>query len=206
MEDRKVGDYSSTVYSWYPSVGGWSKDNGGSKIADEECPLDPGVGFAIYNNVKMNASGDQSTKPSDPVSPIHLLCSGEVDLVNQNVIPAGWAVSGNATPISLYLKDIKPMLTSGKDLTIGGKVTIQLMEDRKVGDYSSTVYSWYPSVGGWSKDNGGSKIADEECPLDPGVGFAIYNNVKMNASGDQSTKPSDPVSPIYLNVVKDIVK
>ena len=180
-------------YKWYPSLGGWSL-NGTEKIADDAIVLNVGAGFAVYNDVKMKAGVESYSKGSTNVA-IAFMVSGEVDLVCQNAIPALWSVSGNNSPVQRYLSDFVPTLTDGTAINTDAKVFVYMLDDADNGVYSQP-YKWYPSLGGWSA-NGTAKIGDEDVVIGSGVGFAVYNDVKMKAGVESYSKGSTNVAIIF---------
>lgn len=195
IENASAGAYG-TMYKWYTKLGGWSGDNGQTKIAEDAVPLSTGAGFAIRNDVTAKGGVESYSKGAEYVS-IVILCSGEVDLVCQNTIPSLWSVAGNNSPVKRYLSDFTPTLTDGTALISDGKVYIQKIENVTAGGYG-TMYKWYAKLGGWSGDNGQTKIAATDVPFEPGEGFAIRNDVTMKGGVESYSKGAENV-PILLN-------
>ena len=195
IEDSTAGAYGQ-IYLWFSSLGGWSADEGKTKIADDAVPLTTGAGFAICNNVKAKSGAESYSKGSANVA-IVILCSGEVDLVCKNTVPSLWSVSGNNSPVKRYLSNFTPTLEDGTPLNSDGNVFVQKIEDANAGAYGQ-IYLWFSSLGGWSADEGKTKIADDAVPFEPGEGFAICNNVKMKSGAESYSKGSTNV-PILLN-------
>ena len=180
-----AGNYGDTI-AWYgKTLRGWSKDSGATKISDGEVTVGNGKGFAVYNNLKVNANGVEATKNATASSLIFLV-SGKVDLTCQNVAVSGYSVNGNSTPVSIDLGAIVPKTPAGVAVTGDAKIQIFLLDD--AGNYGDTI-AWYgKTLVGWSKDSGATKLAVNEVTLEPGKGFAIYNNLKVNANGVEATK------------------
>lgn len=191
-----AGNYGDTI-AWYgKTLQGWSKDSGATKIADGEVTVGNGKGFAVYNNLKVNANGVEATKNATASSLVFLV-SGKVDLTCQNIAVSGYSVNGNSTPVTIDLGSIVPKTPAGVTLTGDNKVRIYLLDAE--GNYGDTI-AWYgKTLVGWSKDSGATKIAEGEVTLAPGKGFAIYNNLKVNATGVEATKNAT-ASPVVLQL------
>lgn len=194
------GNYGETII-WCPkTAGGWSADSGETKIAEGKVTIANGQGFAVYNNLKVNGSGVEATKNATS-SPSVFVVSGEVDLVCANTVPSGYSVNGNSTPVAIDLNQIVPQTPAGVD--ISGDNKVQVFTLGTDGNYGETII-WCPkTAGGWSADSGATKIADGEVVFEPGVGFAVYNNLKVNASGVEATKNAN-ASPAVLKLPSPI--
>ncbi len=191
-----AGNYGDAI-TWYgKTLKGWSKDDGATKIADGEVSIDNGKGFAVYNNLKVNANGVEATKNATPSSLIFLV-SGKVDLTCQNIAASGYSVNGNSTPVSIDLSTIVPKTPAGVTVSGDSKIRIYLLDD--AGNYGDAI-TWYgKTLVGWSTDDGATKIATGSVMLSPGKGFAVYNNLKVNANGVEATKNAS-ASPVVLQL------
>jgi hypothetical protein len=173
------GNYGTSVM-WYGSKGYWSKDNGATKIADGEVVIKNGEGFALNNSLK-TLDGAESTNRKAVESPAAITVSGEVDLICSNVVPFGYSINGNSTPIAFDLRDVVPQTPAGVAITGDGKATVYLLGTD--GNYGTSII-WYGSKGFWSQDNGSTEIKETIIP--PGVGFALNNGLKIK-DGVEST-------------------
>ncbi len=200
-----VGDGKVTIYAldtdgnygtpivWYGTKGYWSKDNGASKLADGEIVLRDGQGFALNNALK-TLNGEESTHRNAKLSPATITVSGEVDFVCANVIPYGYSINGNATPVAFDLRDIEPQTPAGVTLTGDGKATIYLLDTD--GNYGTPIV-WYGSKKYWSQDNGATSIG--ETMLGAGVGFAV-NNALKTLNDAESTHRNAKASAAVLKI------
>ena len=180
-----AGNYGDTIAWFGKTLKGWSKDDGATAIANGEVTIGNGKGFAVYNNLKVNANGVEATKNATASSLIFLV-SGKVDLTCANVAVSGYSVNGNSTPVTIDLSAIVPKTPAGVTLTGDNKIQIYLLDD--AGNYGDTIAWFGKTLQGWSMDDGATKIATGTYMLPPGKGFAIYNNLKVNSNGVEATK------------------
>ena len=156
----------------------------------------------MINGLTVNAEGVEATGRGTTKSPATMLCSGEVDLVCKNAVPYNYSISGNSTPNRIYLSQITPCTPKGVAITGDNKITLQVVSTE--GQYGKS-YVWSPTeFGGWSYD--GKKIADTDCPLNPGEGFAIINGLTVNAEGVEATGRGTTKSPALLALPSPIAK
>ena len=148
------GEYGTT-YQYNSSKGGWCV--GSTLVEPGTVGIKNGQGFAVYNNQG---------------SAISFRVSGSVDFVCRNLIATGYSMTGNYTPVSIDIQDIKPYAADGSDLgTSKGKIYIYGIDS--TGEYTST-YQYNSSKGGWCV---GSSLVDEGTVIfAPGSAFAVYNN------------------------------
>lgn len=195
------GNYGSLIYWKGKSLGGWSKSGENTVIADGEVLIGDGVGIAVYNNIRVNANGDEYTgKSGATTSPLKFLVSGQVDLVCKNLVAQGFSINGNSTPSSIDLTKVKPTDMNGKVLNLSdGTVFVCLLDSE--GNYGTLIYWKGKTLGGWSKSGESALLSEGEVVLSPGRGFAVYNNVRANANGDEYTGKSGAVATtIYLTL------
>ncbi len=193
-----AGNYGTT-YSWYGSLGGWSTDNGESTIGSGAVTIGDGVGVAVYNQLKVLATtGAESTARQAVSTNAVFQVSGAVELTPANATVSGYSLSGNSTPVAVDLAEITPVTTNGVTITGNNKVQVFLLDT--AGNYGTT-YSWYGSLSGWSTDNGQSVVQAGAVKLNPGQGFAVYNQLKvLPATGAESTARQAVASPAVLNL------
>jgi hypothetical protein len=173
------GNYGTPIV-WYGTKGYWSKDNGATKIPDGEVVIENGEGFALNNGLK-TLDGVESTNRKAVESPAVLTVSGEVDLVCSNVVPYGYSINGNSTPVAFDLRNVIPQTPSC--ITITGDSKVKIYTLGLDGNYGAPIV-WYGSKGYWSQDNGATEI--KETILKPGEGFALNNGLKT-LDGVEST-------------------
>jgi hypothetical protein len=174
------GNYTK-AYSYFTLATklGWY-DNDGVKVEGEN-DVDLVNGEAILVN---NGYKDQ---------PVLFRVAGEVDLVCLNNVPAGYALFGNSTPVTIKLSDIvmlhqdgEPFGTSGSRRCNGAIVINKISAE---GNYTD-AYSFFTlaTKQGWY-DNAGTKIEGEnDVTFAPGEAFLINNGYK-----DQPVKIQLPV-------------
>ena len=186
-----------TMYAWYPAVG-WSSDNGATGVANGVVTFTSGEGFALSSTYK-ELNGVESTNKKAVAAPMAMRVAGEVDLVCKNVVPAGYSISGNATPVALDINDITPMTTNSVALVGNARITVFKLGTS--GTYG-TMYAWYPAVG-WSSDNGASGVANGVVTFAPGEGFALSSTYK-ELNGVESTNKKAVAAPMLLQLKKPI--
>ena len=89
------GNYGENIKWRGKTLGGWSKD-GTTIIANGEVTIGEGVGIAVYNNIKVDGDGNETTKKTGVAAPAKFQVSGEVDLVCKNLAAPGYSISGNS--------------------------------------------------------------------------------------------------------------
>lgn len=195
------GNYGKNIYWKGKTVGGWGMDGSTEPLADGEVTVGDGSGIAIYNNIRVNADGNEYTgKSGAKASPLLMKVSGEVDLVCSNIAPPGFSINGNSTPVAVDLADIKPTDMNGKVLSLSDiTVFVCLLDDK--GNYGDSIYWKGKSLGGWCIDGTSEILPAGKIILNPGQGFAVYNNVKANANGDEYTgKSGAQATPIIMSL------
>ena len=197
------GNYSNN-YMWRgKTLGGWSLD-GENLIPSGSVTIGDGVGILVYNNIKVDAEGNESTAKKATSSPALIQVSGQVDLVCKNLIATGFSISGNSTPVSVDLKRVRPTDMNGNILSLSdGTVYVCLLDS--TGNYGDNIMWRGKTLGGWSKD-GTNVIADNEVVITPGCGLLIYNNVKADANGNESTAKKATATTIYLTLPPPVSK
>ena len=186
-----------TSYAWYPAVG-WSSDNGATGVSDGVVTFTSGEGFALSSTYK-ELNGVESTNKKAVAAPMAMLVSGKVDLECKNMIPYGYSISGNATPLPLDLNDITPITTNSVALTGNAKVTVFKLGSN--GAYE-TSYAWYPAVG-WSSDNGATGVTTGVVTFTAGEGFALSSTYK-ELNGVESTNKKATAAPLLLQLKKPL--
>ena len=193
------GNYGVAIV-WYGSTGIWTKD-GATAIADGEVMVGTGNGIAVQNTVKVNSSTGAEVAKGGVTTPIYFLVSGEVDLICQNVVPAGYMINGNSTPAAINLRNVTPRLPNGNAVSRNQTVKIFLLDDE--GNYGPAIV-WYGATGIWTTD-GSAEISTAEGALAVGQGFAVQNTVKVNASTGTEVAKGGASTPIYLELPSPIV-
>ena len=172
------GSYASS-YAYFSTIAGtdgkaWSQD-GNTAIADGVVTFADGEAFAVNNLTSAS---------------VYMQLSGEVELTPKNVVPAGWSLMGNSTPVDIDLTQISflnadglPYATSGKTNVMKGKIQIQKINAD--GSYA-TSYAYFSTIAGtdgkaWSQD-GNTAIAEGIVTLKAGEAFAINNLTSGNVT------------------------
>ena len=113
--------------------------------------------------------------------PVLFRVAGSVDLVPTNVVPSGFALYGNSTPVTNNLSEIvmlhqdgEPFGTSGSR-RCNGVITINKIST--VGNYT-TAYSYYETPAKMEWYNGDTKIEGDAVTFAPGEAFLINNLYK----------------------------
>ena len=193
-----AGNYGASI-SWYGKKEMWTID-GVNAIADGEVMVGAGQGIAVWNTVKVNETTGAEVAKGGVTTPIHFLVSGEVDLECRNLVPAGYMLNGNSTPVSINLKNVTPRLPSGLAVANNQKVSVFKLDS--AGNYEASI-SWYGKSGMWTKD-GTNPISDEEGVLAPGCGFAVWNTAKINAATGAEVAKGGVATAIYLELPRPI--
>ena len=162
------GNYT-TAYSYFTTTSkqGWYTDDG-VKVNVGDVVLNNGEGILVNNGYK-----DQ---------PIIFRVQGEVDFVCKNLIPAGNALYGNSTPVTINLADIEMLHQDGEPFGTSGSRrcngVIVINKINSLGNYT-TPYSYFTtsSKQGWYMDDG-TKIEGSAVTLTPGEAFLINNGYK----------------------------
>ena len=158
------GNYTAT-YSYYetPARLGWY-DNSGNQVTSEN-PVTFSDGEAmLVNNQYKNL-------------PVTFQVSGEVDLINKNLIPAGNGLFGNNTPVEINLANIVVLNQDGNAFGTAGATrcngAVKVNKISAEGNYTTT-YSYYetPARLGWY-DNSGIQVTTEN-PVTLAAGEALW--------------------------------
>ena len=192
-----AGNYSENIRWRGKTLGGWSKD-GTTLISDGEVEIGEGVGIAVYNNIKVDSDGNETTKKGGVSAQAKFQVSGEVDLVCKNLVAQGFSITGNSTPSAIDLTAVKPTDLNGKVLNLSdGTVYICLLD--AAGNYGENIRWRGKTLGGWSVD-GTTVISQGDVVIAAGSGFAVYNNVKADENGNESTGKKATATSIYLSL------
>jgi len=160
------GNYT-TAYSYYetPAKTGWY--NGDTKVEAGDVVLTKGEAILVNNQYKG--------------LPVLFRVSGEVDLIPTNVVPAGFALYGNSTPVTVNLSAIAMLHQDGEPFGTSGarrcNGAIMVNKISTGGNYT-TAYSYYetPAKTGWY--DGDTKIEGNAVTFAPGEAFLINNQYK----------------------------
>ena len=163
---NSTGNYTTT-YSFYtmPAKSGWY--DGDTKVEAGDVVLTKGEAILVNNLYKS--------------MPVLFRVSGEVDLVPTNVIPAGFALYGNSTPVTVNLSAIAMLHQDGDPFGKSGarrcNGAIKINKISTGGNYTTT-YSFYtmPTKSGWY--DGDTKIEGDAVTFAPGEAFLINNLYK----------------------------
>ena len=168
------GDYA-TLYS-YSSRNhtdgkqiGWMVGTTGEVRVGDDVVFENGEGMII-----------ECTRSDLPV----LQFSGEVSLTDGRALPNNWSFSGNYTPVSIKLKDIKCLKPDGSEWAASGNTSartynqIRISKIKPNGDYG-TLYS-YSSRNhtdgkqiGWMVGTTGEVRVGDDVVFAPGEGFIV---------------------------------
>ena len=165
---NSIGNYTET-YSYYYMTGkiGWY-DNDGNAVEAGTVVFENGEAMLVNNQYK-NTS-------------VLFQVSGAVDLVNQNIIPSGYSLFGNNTPVTINLSAVEVCKNDGEvfgtALTTRCNGVIKVNKINSVGNYTDT-YSYYYMSGkiGWY-DNDGNQVSGDTVTLTPGEALLVNNNYK----------------------------
>ena len=195
-----TGNYGSNIEWRGKTLGGWSVD-GTSIIADKQIMVGDGAGIVVFNNIRVDSSGNESIGKKAVKAPILLQVSGEVDLECRNLIPSGWSITGNSTPSDVKLNAIVPTDLNGNTISLtDGAVFICIIDED--GNYGDNIEWRGKTLGGWSVD--GATVVSDSVTIEAGKGFAINNTVKADANGNESTGKKATATSIYLTLPSPI--
>ena len=162
------GNYTAT-YSYYETAArkGWY-DNSGNKIETETVLFTDGEAMLVNNQYKGVT--------------VLFQVSGAVDLVNKNLVPTGYSLFGNNTPVTINLADVTVLNQNGEPFgttmstRCNGAVKINKVGTE--GNYTTT-YSYYETSTrlGWY-DNNGTKVTGSDITLLPGEALLVNNQYK----------------------------
>ena len=185
-----------TAYHWYGAAGkGWvtkdvdpetGRETGTvTPVVEGQVKFTAGEGVALYNIYQTGSK----TKTNHAVN---MLVSGEVDLVCMNIVPYGWSVAGNSTPIKVDLYNVTVLATNNLEkLNVDGKVYLRKIDPDA--NFETAIH-WYPKTSTgccWvrkevdpetGKETGVIiPIVENEVVLNPGEGFAINDTYQTGS-------------------------
>ena len=162
------GNYTA-AYSYYYMEGkiGWY-DGSDTAVTAGSVTFSDGEAMLVNNQYK-NTS-------------VLFQVSGAVNLINQNIVPAGYSLFGNSTPVTVNLSAVEMRKNDGevfgtdRATRCNGAITIQKIT---TGGNYSTAYSYYYMDGkiGWY-DGEGTKVENDSVTLTPGEAFLVNNQYK----------------------------
>lgn len=192
------GNYGDVIL-WYGTKQVWGDANGVA-IENGDVVIENGCGFALNNSLKVDAAGKESTARNAQLSPASITVSGQVDLVCANVVPTGYSINGNSTPVAFDLTDIVPQTPAGVAITGDGKIKIYTLDSK--GNYGDVIV-WAGTKESWV-DSSSQAIEKGTVALAPGAGFAVNNSLKVDAAGKESTARNAVASAAILKLPSPI--
>ena len=147
------GAYLDT-YGFCPDVGGWNVDFAAIEAED--------VTFKV---------GETMCVANDSGADVYFKVSGEVDLINKNLVGQGFVLWGNSTPVEIDLTEVSVVDAEGNELPLYNEVGVQKMSAD--GAYLKG-YGFCPDVGGWNIDF--AAIEKGEFTLKPGEAVCVAND------------------------------
>ena len=148
---------------------GWYSNDGVKVEGENDVDLSNGEAILVNNMYKS--------------MPVLFQVSGEVDLVCKNAVPAGYALFGNSTPVSIKLSEVVVLHQDGEEFGTSGSRrcngAVKINKINTEGNYTDT-YSYYTMSGklGWYKNDGTKIEGENEVEFEPGEAFLVNNMYK----------------------------